>query len=58
MSFQPNFFHNFSISSTLCDLPKYVIFFQNYLWIWRYKGVKGKNVIGAAKKNNFEFFSD
>ena len=31
--------------------------FQNYMYIWRYKGVKGKNETGAARKNIiFDFF--
>ena len=31
-------------------------FFQNYLYNWRYKGVKGKNKTGATRKKFIFYF--
>ena len=59
MSLMPSFFIFFRTDSTLWDLPGDVIFFQNYLYIWRYKGLEGKNEIGTTReKNIFDFFSN
>ena len=57
VGFIAKFFVIFIIGAPHGYLPRYIIFFQNYMSILTHKGVKGRNETRAArKKNYFGFF--
>ena len=54
MDLQPNLLLFLELGLSLRSIRVCNLFFQNYLKIRRFKGVKGKNKIGAAR--NFLIF--